>query len=266
MNDQTLMGELAKRYDLDNAIRHVGGLRKEPLLMLPNHPTDLLIGGVNQLMDQVPAIQWKSSTQTALSAISLTCRKDSDDPDYDCCGSHYYKKYCATDYYHAPMNDTSEFVKGGYMDGLQFNSMTPKVMSIPSLAQYFKGFKVPVVRSTVRTIDCGNAPLVTPDGGFHTDGNPFQYLRINVCLTAVMGAGLQYIGEPPFYMVPGENRVIMSHIPHRAYILDNYPGYRTHAVIDVVPWFSFDGDTWVPNEFFGVKHPFDMVNDGDIYV
>ena len=55
-------------------------------------------------------------------------------------------------------------------------------------------------------------------------------------------------------------------LPHRVSSYVNTTNTRTHLVIGVSPWFDYNSkdDTWAPNEFFGSKHPFDMLIDGDI--
>jgi len=46
----------------------------------------------------------------------------------------------------------------------------------------------------------------------------------------------------------------------------NTTNTRTHLVIGVSPWYDYNSknNTWSQNEFFGNKHPFDMLLDGDI--
>lgn len=263
--DNTLMGDLCRQYNMSEAIDNVGGFRYEPSLSVPDMNTSNLLEGYNKLAEKVQPIQWRSTVQDGLRAISLTCDPTSDDKDYDCCGDTYYTKYSTTRYYTAVEEDENQYFKGGYMDGLRYSELTPKVQSIPELKEFFDGFKVPVVRSTARTIRGGYAKKANFKGGYHTDGDGFQYLRLNICLTSDKYVGLQYENELPFFMSAGDQYVIMSHVMHRACVLASQSFLRTHFVIDVVPWFDFNDGVWTPNEFFGKKHPFDMIKDGDIY-
>ena len=41
---------------------------------------------------------------------------------------------------------------------------------------------------------------------------------------------------------------------------------RTNYILAVNPWFDWDSQNkcWIQNEFYGEKHPLDMIVDGDV--
>jgi len=78
------------------------------------------------------------------------------------------------------------------------------------------------------------------------------------------GIEIENYGQKSF--TPGNWYVWDTYATHRPYINQAMPGHaRTNYVLAVNPWFDWieEEQCWVQNEFFGEKHPVDMVIDGD---
>jgi hypothetical protein len=57
-----------------------------------------------------------------------------------------------------------------------------------------------------------------------------------------------------------------TNLPHRACSMNANAPDRAAIILGFSPWFDYDpdSDTWAPNEFFGKKHPLQMLVDGDV--
>lgn len=103
---------------------------------------------------------------------------------------------------------------------------------------------------------------------WHRDDSWFYELRINLSLhneNNAYGIEIENYGQKPF--TPGNWYVWDTYVTHRPYVNQAMPGYaRTNYVLAVNPWFDWieDEKCWVQNEFYGEKHPLDMVVDGDV--
>lgn len=103
---------------------------------------------------------------------------------------------------------------------------------------------------------------------WHRDESWFYELRINLALDNpenAYGIEIENYGQKPF--TPGHWYVWDTYATHRPYVAKPMPGYkRTNYVLAVSPWFDFNKEEqcWEQNEFYGEKHPVDMVIDGDV--
>jgi hypothetical protein len=55
-----------------------------------------------------------------------------------------------------------------------------------------------------------------------------------------------------------------TNMPHRACAVKHGATDRAAVVLGFSPWFDLVDGEWVPNEFFGKKHPLQMLLDGDV--
>lgn len=149
------------------------------------------------------------------------------------------------------------------------------------LGTFLDNLKRSMVRSSIRIIcshgstqamgKTGQERLVQRPGvAWHTDEMMFNNLRINIPIKTSKEFVLEqqhkegqlvHLEAPYAYSWD-------TGIPHRAYCAERpaEPFYRTHIMLGIAPWFDFDeeNETWTQNEFFGKKHPWDMLCDGDI--
>jgi hypothetical protein len=263
----TVIDHIKSQCDWDAAVSAVGS-RFEPLTKAPiNLSADNLLREVNELYREIGAVSWASQPTLNLYGLSLNCNPDHhrDTWKLGSFGNIRYQVHSSYDYYKAVNADNLNRVKGDYLDSLGFRGLLPEVIGKRHLKSLFDSFKVPVVRSTARTLNGSLCFKTLPgDGGLHTDDSPFEVMRINICLSSNGDFGLQYLDHEPTFSMPGENLVINTDVPHRSYIKSNSEYLRTHLIIGVTPWLHYDAqdDTWSLNEYFGKIHPYDMVKQG----
>jgi len=103
---------------------------------------------------------------------------------------------------------------------------------------------------------------------WHRDDSWFYELRINLSLhneNDAYGIEIENYGAKAF--TPGNWYVWDTYTTHRPYVNQAMPGkVRTNYVLAVNPWFDWieEEQCWIQNEFYGEKHPVDMVIDGDV--
>lgn len=146
--------------------------------------------------------------------------------------------------------------------------------SEPSKFKYLNELRKRVKRSPIRSRlaqikNINNDDRVKQANTFlwHRDDSWFYELRINLSMyneNDAYGIEIENYGQKSF--TPGNWYVWDTYATHRPYINQAMPGHaRTNYVLAVNPWFDWieEEQCWVQNEFFGEKHPVDMVIDGD---
>lgn len=163
--------------------------------------------------------------------------------------------------------------KNSYYDTYGFRSITPALEHIGLT----KRLKRSLVRSRMSTIKAGRPATAGFMFGWHKDETVFENLRVNIPVYTSDEYALQIENSGKF--PTPESQTITSHVmqegkmyswdtnlPHRAYAKQVGTKDRTHIVLGFSPWFDYDPvvDEWRPNEFFGKKHPMQMLLDGDV--
>ena len=103
---------------------------------------------------------------------------------------------------------------------------------------------------------------------WHRDESWFYELRLNLSLenhNDSYGIEIENHGQTSF--TPGNWYVWDTYNTHRPYVNQKMPGKsRINYILAVNPWFDFieEEQCWIQNEFYGEKHPVDMVVDGDV--
>ena len=166
-------------------------------------------------------------------------------------------------------------VRGSYYDSYGFRVPTPAATKhLSDLTNLLKRSQVRSRLSVIR----GNRP--DPSGfswGWHRDEPVFENLRVNIPLTDCpqyilqISRSMVFPTEPSpaivdYQATPGRMYSWDTHLPHRACAIDTPTFDRVSIVLGVSPWFDYDVelDEWSPNEFFGVKHPHQMLLDGNV--
>ena len=161
-------------------------------------------------------------------------------------------------------------IKDSYTDTWSFNQPTP-VFDLPAFANIKSRIKRSIIRSRLAQIKNINTDIIAKlvnKFTWHRDDSWFYELRINLSLDNTdnnFGIEVEDYGKQPFK--PGHWYMWDTLVPHRPYIDRKAPGIsRTNFVLAVNPWFDYDEENrcWIQNEFFGEKHPVDMVLDGDV--
>jgi len=259
----TLLDAAKQNLDWGGATERLNPARFDPNLTIPNLDTRGLSEAVTALTESQPCIPWQSARNSSLYGMGLTYDPSSGKPYLDCFGDPYYLRYSTDEYFDAVEADDKQRVRGGYLDCLRYDTLTPAVYANPRLRQLFESFRLPVVRSSLRIIDGNAVSPSAPSGGYHCDESPFDCLRLNICVDTNDSFGLQYEGRPPMFLSAGDHRIVMTHKRHRAFVVRQSDFQRIHIVISVVPWLKkTQSGNWVPNEYFGEIHPFDMVKEG----
>jgi hypothetical protein len=267
----TVMEFLKRQLPWDKALAAVGsrfesvsvpGLQFDPVI---------LDYEIRSLYKEVGAVMWRSKPDGSTYGLSLSYNPEhpQDEWKQGNFGHHRYSSMPAFDYYKAVEVDDAHKVRGDYLDSYGFRKILPQAQRLQHLMSILSKFQVPLVRCSIRTI---NGYLCIPNinglSGFHQDDPPCELLRINLCITNDGSFGLQYAGQDVMYPDPGDNYIINSDVDHRVIVSRAVNFQRTHLIIGVAPWFDYDtvNDSWHPNKWFGVKHPYDMAKEGLLFL
>ncbi|CAB4241679.1 hypothetical protein UFOVP71_217 [uncultured Caudovirales phage] len=138
------------------------------------------------------------------------------------------------------------------------------------LGTFLDTCKRTMVRSAVRIIYADQEGPVGEDKyagvTWHRDESVFENLRVNIPLITDPIFLLEQEGHQPVHLEAGYAYSWDTNIPHRAYAKERVPKHRIHLMLGFSCWWDFDESTgnWKQNEFFGKKHPKDMLIDGDV--
>jgi hypothetical protein len=106
-------------------------------------------------------------------------------------------------------------------------------------------------------------PLVHP----HRDTSVFEEIRLDICLSVSPGVALSIDGVDDLKFNLGECLWMnCSGYEHTLVNRNSWLGSRCSVHFSVWPWIEFDhlSRTYRPNRFYGLKHPIQMILDGDL--
>lgn len=175
-----------------------------------------------------------------------------------------------------PRNNKDEFfwnktqnydiLKNSYFDGYGFNTPTPASQH-GELGEFFKRVKRTRIRSRLSIIN-GTAFNADPnkEARWHKDEPVFENLRINIPITTTPEYFFQLEKHERVHLPVGRAYSWNTYIPHTVFNTKLSDTRRIHLVLGFSPWWDYNEEdqSWTQNEFYGVKHPFDMLVDGDI--
>ena len=167
-------------------------------------------------------------------------------------------------------------VRDSYYDTYGFRIPTPA--AITELGFLTSRFKRSLVRSRLSIIRAGHRNPSSFTWGWHKDEPVFENLRVNIHVTDSDAHRIQIMREDRMPMSPWDAALAEhkfevgfahswdTNMPHRACAIGMPEHDRAAIVYGVSPWFDYDAstDSWTPNEFFGKKHPLQMLLDGDV--
>jgi hypothetical protein len=165
--------------------------------------------------------------------------------------------------------------KNTHYDTMSFCHRTPG-SRYGALGDFCDSFKRSMIRSSIRTIfaEWSQHGAVRIDGqrfagvNWHTDESIFENLRVNIPIETDPIFVLEQQGYDPVHLEAGYAYTWDTGLLHRAYAKEqaSTPKHRTHLMLGFCCWWDFDEETrtWSQNEFFGRKHPLDMLMDGDV--
>lgn len=164
-------------------------------------------------------------------------------------------------------------VRNSHYDTFSLSYRTP-ASKHGYLGEFLDSCKRTMVRSAVRIINSEVTGSANIDGQrragvtWHRDESMFQNLRVNIPLITNPNFVLEQEGSPPVHLPAGHAYSWDTHVLHRAYALEKTEQSfsRIHLMLGFSCWWDFNEETgeWSQNEFFGKKHPKDMLIDGDV--
>lgn len=157
-------------------------------------------------------------------------------------------------------------IKNSYYDSYGFNTPTPASQH-KSLGDFMARSKRTRIRSRLAIIDPRHSAAQGIGNGWHKDEPIFENLRINIPVLTNENYLFQIEGHDPVHLKTGLAYTWDTHVPHRVFASQNEDSERIHLVFGFSPWWDYlpEEQAWVQNEFYGKKHPFDMMIDGDIF-
>lgn len=164
----------------------------------------------------------------------------------------------------------SVIVKDCYQDTWGFNKFT-EIASHGEFSNITSRLKRTPVRSRlaeIRNITTEKRFENINKYAWHRDESWFYELRMNLSITNPdnnCGIEIDGIGKKCF--TEGHWYVWDTDELHRPYLETFKPNEtRSNYVLAVNPWFDWveEDQCWIKNEFYGNKHPLDMVIDGDV--
>jgi hypothetical protein len=161
-----------------------------------------------------------------------------------------------------------------YYDSYGFNQRTD-ASKIGKLGEFLDSCNRTMIRSRISTIPAKRVETTAFSYMWHRDEPVFENLRFNIPVTSDSNYLFQLETKfmKPF---PQSPFMVTEHLdlgygyswdtnkPHRVFADNLSDIERTNIVLGFSPWFDFVDDGWIPNEFFGKKHPLDMLVDGDV--
>jgi hypothetical protein len=157
-----------------------------------------------------------------------------------------------------------EFLKNSYFDGMSFNELTPAAQ-IGYMGEFLRGMNenVTVTRSRLGIVSGKHANPKTP---YHMDSEVFELTRLNIPISGDNNFHFNFDGLDPYVLNVGSAYTWQTEVPHRVYCHRESPIDRANMVIGWSPWLTYNREEryWYVNDFFGKKHPFQMLVDGDV--
>lgn len=157
--------------------------------------------------------------------------------------------------------------KNSYADTLSFRLRTD-ASKHGKLGEFLDTIGLSLTRGRLSTV---NADKFINDAqlnayGWHYDESIFENLRLNIPVHTDEIFLFQIEGEEPVHLNTGRAYTWDTAIPHRIFATEIANKKRTHLVIGMSPWFRYipEEDAWETNEYYGVKHPFDIMIEGGV--
>lgn len=161
--------------------------------------------------------------------------------------------------------------KNTHYDTYGFSTKTP-ASKHAYLGTFLDSCKRTMVRSAVRIIYADQVGQVDDEKlagvRWHKDEPFFENLRINIPLQTSPIFVLEQEGQLPVHLEAGYAYTWDTNTLHRAYATSRTvePTQRIHLMLGFSCWWDYNEETkvWSQNEFFGKKHPLDMLVAGDV--
>jgi hypothetical protein len=205
--------------------------------------------------------QGRAQSYTGISLVYNPNLKEQIDPNYQTLGTAHNNN---DEFF---WNSTSKVphLKNSYFDTYSFRHVCPAVSG--ALRELISQFNTTLIRSRIGIVDATHTDInIIDKQGWHKDESVFENLRINIPITTDQDCLFQIQGKDAVHLPYGHLYTWDTNIAHRVFANAVKPATRIHVVLGLSPWFTYNAadDSWNTNEFFGKKHPIDMLVDGEL--
>jgi hypothetical protein len=220
---------------------------------------------VNQALDEFGFFKWqtKEGEEGVYGGYSITYNPNLQYEDIDIHQSNLGTKLNSKNEFFNASVQHHEKLKNSYFDGLSFNEFTPaaKIGYMGELLEEINS-NITVTRSRVGILK-GDEPMETR---YHMDADVYELVRLNIPITGDDSYIFQFEGYEGYPLQVGKAYTWQTKMSHRVMCIKKSPIYRANMVIGLSPWLSYNKEEryWYTNEFFGKKHPFDIIIDGHV--
>ena len=163
-------------------------------------------------------------------------------------------------------NYTPIQTKNSYWDSHGMVKRT-KASNYKSIGKLLDNSKRTLMKSRVATCHGIADTMLEQNRNFHTDAPNHFAIRINIPIETSNTYFFRMENrKDPIFLDTGWSYTFNNAIPHEVFTARFSSKPRTHLVLAYSPWWDYDAndDSWTTNEFFGKKHPMQMVIDGDV--
>jgi len=156
--------------------------------------------------------------------------------------------------------------KNSYWDSHGMVKRT-KAGNFKSIGQLLNCSRRTIMKSRVATCHGNADTMLEENRNFHTDAPNHFAIRINIPVKTSNTYFFKMENRnEPMFLDTGWAYTFNNEIPHKVYTARPSSKPRTHLVLAFSPWWDYNAEeeSWSTNEFFGKKHPMQMVIDGDV--
>lgn len=168
------------------------------------------------------------------------------------------------DFYAGSQKNHGGLLKNSYLDGCSFNEFTPAA-KMGYMGEFLEEMNknVTITRSRLGIV---KGHKISTGMNFHVDAEMFELTRLNIPISGDNNFLFEVEGKEPYSLELGKAYSWHTEWPHRVYCKEVTKADRANMVIGWSPWLTYNKEEryWYTNEFFGKKHPFDMLIDGDV--
>lgn len=164
--------------------------------------------------------------------------------------------------------ENHSILKNSYFDGYGFNIPTP-ASQYKALGEFMQRCLRTRVRSRLSIIN-GDRQIpgsIDKNVGWHKDEPVYENLRINIPILTNENYLFELENKSAVHLPVGHAYSWNTFVPHRVFSNCYNDSKRVHLVLGFSPWWDYipEEDAWVQNQYYGSKHPFDMLIDGDVF-
>lgn len=227
---------------------------------------DGLKKSVDAAIDKYGFFGWKTSEgdEDAYGGYSITYNPNLQYEDQDIHQHTLGTKLNTPNDFYAGSSNNHKLVKNSYLDGMAFTELTPAA-KIGYMGEFLEELSqnITITRSRLGIV---KGSRISTNFRYHVDAEVFELMRLNIPVRANKYFGFQFESQQAYILEEGRAYTWQTYAPHRVFCYKENDIDRSNMVIGLSPWLTYNKEEryWYTNKFFGKKHPFDMMLDGDI--